>query len=87
MCCQGTKHTVQIPRSFEPGFEVSPKRAYLSPPLARGLIEARLASENNPPAFMCSHCLAPVDASGVWEFSFCWEIKRRLFKFTNYNPD
>lgn len=30
---------------------------------------------------MCSHCWAPVDASGVWEFSFYWEIKRKFGKF------
>lgn len=75
---QGKEHTVQISRSFEPGFEASPNRAYLSLPLAGGLIEARLALENNPLVFMCSHCLAPVDASGVWEFSLCWEIKRKF---------
>lgn len=55
----GKEHTVQISRSFEPGFEASPNKAYLSPPLAGGLIEARLASGNNPPVFMCGHCLAP----------------------------
>lgn len=55
----GKERTVQISRSFELGFEASPNRAYLSPPLAGGLIEARLASGSNPPVFMCSHCLAP----------------------------
>lgn len=78
MYCPRKGHIVQISRSFEPGFEASPNRSYLSLPLAGGLIEARLASENNPLAFMCSHYAAPVDASGVWEFSFCWEIKRKF---------
>lgn len=32
------EHTVQNSRAFEPSFEVSPNRAYLSPPLAGGLI-------------------------------------------------
>lgn len=51
------RNAVQISRTFEPGSESSPKRAYLSPLLAGGLIEARLASNTNPPVFVCSHCL------------------------------
>lgn len=51
----GKEHIVQISRSSELGFETSPNRAHLSPPLAGGWIEARLASENNPPLVMCSH--------------------------------
>lgn len=82
----GKERAVQISGSFEPGFEASPNRAYLSPPLAGGLIEARLALGNNP-VFMCSPCLVPVDASGVWEFSFYWESQRQILKLTNYNPD
>ena len=52
------EHPVQISRSFEPGFEASPNRAYLSPPLAGGWMEKKLASGNNLPVFKYSHCLA-----------------------------
>lgn len=52
------EHPVQISGSFEPGFEASPNRAYLSPPLTGGWMEKKLASGNNLPVFKCSHCLA-----------------------------
>lgn len=50
---RGKEYVAQTSRSFEPGSEASPNRAYLSPVLAGGLTEARFASENNPPVFMC----------------------------------
>ena len=53
------EHAVQISGSFEPGFEASPNRAYLSPPLAGGWMQKKLASGNNLPVFKYSHCLVP----------------------------